>query len=206
MFLFMYFSFFCLIGHDSLTSHMWKRVHQEPNALFSQIQNPDIVLLLWTCLINLHVQVREPRKALWVFSRLICRTIEPDSYSVVAALSACKCIKDLACGRIVHGIIVKFSLGFDPIVGNALIDMYSKNKDIESTEIVFKCLECKDIASWNSLLNGFAMVNDLESSRLAFDEMPQRNSVSWNAMITGYIRGREIVEALELVFPISALK
>ncbi|KAJ0105493.1 hypothetical protein Patl1_19308 [Pistacia atlantica] len=76
--------------------------------------------------------------------------------------------------------------------------MYSKNKDIESTEKVFKCMECKDIASWNSLLNGFAMVNDLESSRLVFDEMPQRNSVSWNAMITAYVRGREIVEALEL--------
>ncbi|XP_031280860.1 pentatricopeptide repeat-containing protein At2g29760, chloroplastic-like [Pistacia vera] len=179
-----------------LNSYAKLGTSQEPNALFSQIQNPDIVS--WTCLINLHVQVREPRKALWVFSRLICRNIEPDSYSVVAALSACKCIKDLACGRIVHGIIVQFSLGFDPIVGNALIDMYSKNKDIESTEKVFKCMECKDIASWNSLLNGFAMVNDLESSRLVFDEMPQRNSVSWNAMITAYVRGREIVEALEL--------
>ncbi|XP_031247788.1 putative pentatricopeptide repeat-containing protein At5g59200, chloroplastic [Pistacia vera] len=28
--------------------------------------------------------------------------------------------------------------------------------------------------------------------------MPQRNSVSWNVMITAYVRGREIVEALEL--------
>ncbi|XP_044465691.1 pentatricopeptide repeat-containing protein At2g20540-like [Mangifera indica] len=107
-------------------------------------------------------------------------------------------MKNLAFSRIVHGIIVMFSLGVDPIMGNALIDFYSKNKDIESALKVFKCMEFRDIASWNSLLNGFVMVNDLESSRWVFDEMPERNSVSWNAMITGYVRGWEIVEALKL--------
>ncbi|KAH7550625.1 hypothetical protein JRO89_XS13G0233700 [Xanthoceras sorbifolium] len=55
--------------------------------------------------------------------------------------------------------------GFRPhsysIVGNALIDMYCRNENVEVAQMVFEHMESKDIASWTSLLNGFIMCNDL---------------------------------------------
>ncbi|KAL5815992.1 hypothetical protein ACOSQ3_024370 [Xanthoceras sorbifolium] len=64
------------------------------------------------------------------------------------------------------------------IVGNALIDMYCRNENVEVAQMVFEHMESKDIASWTSLLNGFIMCNDLGSACRVFDEMPERNSIS----------------------------
>ncbi|KAI9192371.1 hypothetical protein LWI28_021901 [Acer negundo] len=124
--------------------------------------------------------------------------LRPDNYSVVSALSACSRTKYLMGGQIVHGMILRFRLGSEPIVGNALIDMYCRNGNVEDAQMVFELMESKDIASWTSLLNGFLMWNDFKSARRVFDEMPERNSIPWTAMITGYVKGKSPVQGLEM--------
>ncbi|EOY09866.1 Tetratricopeptide repeat-like superfamily protein, putative isoform 3 [Theobroma cacao] len=169
----------------------------DANRTFNQIQRPDIVS--WTCLIKLFVQYEDPFKSVLAFSQLIRNGLRPDTYSVVAALSACGKNKDLDNGKLIHGVVSKYELGFEnPIVGNALIDMYSRNGDILASELVFEWMFVKDIASWNSLLNGFLLCNDLEASRRVFDKMPSRNAVSWTAMISGYVKGKEPLVGLKL--------
>ncbi|XP_010249203.1 PREDICTED: pentatricopeptide repeat-containing protein At2g29760, chloroplastic-like [Nelumbo nucifera] len=164
--------------------------------VFNQIQNPDVIS--WTSLINLNLTIDQPHEALSAFSDLVISGLRPDNFSIVGALSACGRIGDLSHGKMVHGMIYRHELSFEPIVGNALIDMYSRNGEIKVAELIFKEMEVKDIASWTSLLHGFVKCNDLESARWVFDRMPQRNSISWTAMITGYIRGRSPIQALEL--------
>ncbi|KAJ4713687.1 Pentatricopeptide repeat-containing protein [Melia azedarach] len=175
---------------------------QESERIFNQIRNPDVVSS--TCLMNLYLKSQEPRKAFWVFSNLIRSGLRPDSYSIVGALSACGRKRDLKRGKIVHGMVFRFGLGFEPIVGNALIDMYSRNKKIEVAQMVFERTERRDIASWNSLLNGFIMCHDFKSARRVFGEMPQRNSISWAALITGYVRGKITITGLELFKQMNA--
>lgn len=101
-------------------------------------------------------------------------------------------------GRIVHGMVFRFELGKEPIVGNALIDMYSRNVRIEMAEVVFGNMVIKDVASWTSLLNGFIKCGDIESARKVFDEMPQRNVISWTGMIVGNVSWKTPVGGLEL--------
>ncbi|KAK9278325.1 hypothetical protein L1049_027890 [Liquidambar formosana] len=168
----------------------------EAHNVFNQIRNPDIVS--WTCLISLYLHTQRPRKAFSIFSELILTGLKPDGFSIVSALSACGHNKDASGGKIVHGMIFRFELGSDPIMGNALIDMYSRNGEIQLAILVFREMENKDVASWTSLLNGFIMCNDLESARHVFERMPQRNPISWTAMITGYVRGHTPIRALEL--------
>ncbi|KAL5815990.1 hypothetical protein ACOSQ3_024368 [Xanthoceras sorbifolium] len=91
-------------------------------------------------------------------------------------------------GQIVHGMILRFRLGSEPIVGNALIYIYYRNENVEVPQMVFEHMESEDIASWISLLYGFMMCNDLGYASRVVDEMPERNSISWTAMITGYDR------------------
>ncbi|XP_042513991.1 pentatricopeptide repeat-containing protein At2g20540-like [Macadamia integrifolia] len=168
----------------------------EAHKVFNQIKNPDIIS--WTCLISLYLQVDQPCKALAVFSELICTGHRPDSFSIVGALSACGRKQDLSHGKMVHGMIFRCDLGSDPIVGNAVIDMYSRNARIEAALLVFLDMEIKDVGSWTSMLHGYVKCNDLKSARLVFDKMPQRNSISWTAMISGYIRAGNPIQALEL--------
>ncbi|RVW74512.1 Pentatricopeptide repeat-containing protein, chloroplastic [Vitis vinifera] len=168
----------------------------DAQKVFNHIQNPDIVS--WTCLISLYLHTSQPCKAFSIFSHLFHSGLKPDSFCVVGAVSACGHRKDLSNGRIVHGMVFRFELGSDPIVGNALIDMYSRSGAIEVACSVFKTMEIKDVSSWTSLLNGFIKCNDIEAARRIFDEMPMRNSVSWTAMITGYVQGEVPIPGLEL--------
>ncbi|XVF30311.1 hypothetical protein REPUB_Repub16aG0045800 [Reevesia pubescens] len=180
-----------------LTTYAILNIPNDANKVFNQIQHPDIVS--WTCLINLFLQYKNPFKSVLAFSRLMRNGLKPDSYSAVAALSACGKTKDLVNGMLIHGIVLKYNLGFkNPIVGNALIDMYCRNGEILGAELVFESMFVKDITSWNSLMNGLFLCNDLEASRRVFDKMPERNAVSWTALISGCVKGREPLVGMKL--------
>ncbi|XP_051125509.1 pentatricopeptide repeat-containing protein At2g20540-like isoform X2 [Andrographis paniculata] len=170
----------------------------EGQRIFDRISNPDAAA--WTSLENLYLNNRMPSEALRVFSKLTWSdSAKPDSHSIVAALSACARSKDIANGRIIHGIAYKYlqTPGF-PNVDNALIDMYGKNERIGMAWRVFNAIDFKDVAIWTSLLNACLLNGDLKTACQVFDIMPQRNVFSWTAMIVGYIRMSKSMEALEL--------
>ncbi|KAL7180716.1 hypothetical protein ACSBR1_039725 [Camellia fascicularis] len=169
------------------------------HTVFSHIQNPDVVSL--TCLISIYLHLQLPTNAFSVFSHLVLSGLKPDGFSMVAALSACGRMGDLNSGKIVHAMAFRFEFwggSEPPILGNALIDMYSRNKRIQSAQTVFEAMEIKDVASWTSLLSGYIKCNDLEHARHLFDIMPHRNVISWTAMIVGYVNGDSPIRALEL--------
>ncbi|XAR53190.1 hypothetical protein NMG60_11021639 [Bertholletia excelsa] len=172
------------------------------HSVFTQIHSPDAVS--WTCLISLYLHLQLPNKAFYVFSQLLLSGIKPDTFSIVGGVSACGRMGDLRGGKIVHAMIFRFGLWVsdshsEPIVGNALIDMYSRSGQIKLAQRVFNAMEANaDVASWTSLLSGYVKCGDLESARHLFDKMPLRNAISWTAMISGYVRGETPIRALEL--------
>ncbi|KAF7813416.1 pentatricopeptide repeat-containing protein [Senna tora] len=178
----------------------YKNLHkpQEAQRVFDhQIPHPDIIS--WTSLLNLYLHSGLPTESLAVFSRFINIGLRrPDSFLVVGALSSCGRGRDLIRGRIIHGMILRNRLDLNPIVGNALIDMYCRNGGIEVAVLVFDRMSMRDVFSWTSLFNGYVMCNNLGSARKVFEEMPERNSVSWTAMISGYVKGGAPIQALKL--------
>ncbi|PKI75554.1 hypothetical protein CRG98_004090 [Punica granatum] len=117
------------------------------------------------------IQLQHPSAALTAFSLLLRSGLRPDSFSVVGGLSACERSRYLLGGRGIHGMVLRSGFDSEPIVGNALVDMYSRNGEI-----------------------GAAAVSALR----VFDKMPVRNEVSWTAMILGCVRGERPIRALEL--------
>ncbi|KAK1379146.1 Tetratricopeptide repeat-like superfamily protein [Heracleum sosnowskyi] len=146
---------------------------------------------------NLYLQIDKPNKALSIFSDLVS-SLKPDGFSAVAALTACGRNQDLRNGRVVHGMVIRFELCDEPILCNALIDMYSRNGNVLRAKTVFDVMGVRDVVSWTSLLNGFVKCDDMVSARKVFDEMPVRNVVSWTGMIVGFVRGKVSVNGLEL--------
>ena len=148
---------------------------------------------------SLYLQLQQPTKAFYLFTSLLVSTsLKPDSHSIVAALSACARTGDLCNGKTVHAMVYKFLNRPEPIVGNALIDMYSRTERILLARRVFDSMHVKDIATWTSLLNGFVVSGEIESAWKLFEEMSYRNAISWTVMIVGCVRGKEPVWALEL--------
>ncbi|KAK7270720.1 hypothetical protein RJT34_26083 [Clitoria ternatea] len=176
----------------------YKNVGKTEQALrvFNQLKDPDIVS--WTCLLNLYLHSGLPTKSLSVFSRCLHTGLRPDSFFVVAALLSCGHCKDLVRGRVVHGMVLRNCLDGNPVVDNALIDMYFRNGMMLMAELVFEKMGFKDVFSWTSLLNGYVLCNKLNLARKVFDAMPERNVVSWTAMIAGCVKAGAPIQALEL--------
>ncbi|KAK7314796.1 hypothetical protein VNO77_33324 [Canavalia gladiata] len=176
----------------------YKNVGKTKQALriFDQIQDPDVVS--WTCLLNLYLHSGLPSKSLSMFSHCLLMGVRPDSFLVVAALSSCGHCKDLVRGRVVHGMVLRNCLDENPVVGNALIDMYSRNGIMRMAALIFEKMRFKDVFSWTSLLNGHILCNNLNFAREVFDAMPERNLVSWTAMVAGCVKAGAPIQALEL--------
>ncbi|XP_027357325.1 pentatricopeptide repeat-containing protein At2g29760, chloroplastic-like [Abrus precatorius] len=125
--------------------------------------------------------------------------LRPDSFLLVAALSSCGNCKDLDRGRLVHGMVLRNCLDENPVVANALIDMYCRNGMMGMASLVFEKMGFKDVLSWTCLFNGYIMCKNLNCARQVFDAMPERNVVSWTAMIAGCVKAGAPIQALELL-------
>ncbi|KAL5983012.1 hypothetical protein ACLOJK_017092 [Asimina triloba] len=168
----------------------------DAQIVFRRIRDPDIVS--WTSLASLYLQIDRPHDAFSIFSSIISRGLIPDPFAIVLGLSACGRTEDLLHGKLVHGMIYRHELGSDTVVGNALIDMYCRNGQIQTAQLVFTMIEARDVVSWTSMLHGHIKRKDIQSACRVFEEMPVRNAISWTALITGFIQGGHPIRALQI--------
>lgn len=169
----------------------------DARRLFGEIPEPDLVSL--TSLMSLHLQLNQHREAMWLFSRVVASGVHrPDGFAVVGALSASGGVGDLRAGEALHGMIFRCGLGSEPVVGNALVDMYSRCGRFEGAVAVFEEMAVKDHVTWGSMLHGYIKCVGVDSALSFFDQMPMKSVVSWTALITGHVQAKNPIRALEL--------
>ncbi|XP_042509467.1 pentatricopeptide repeat-containing protein At4g19220, mitochondrial [Macadamia integrifolia] len=81
--------------------------------------------------------------------------VQPDSVTLVTAISLCAELNLLLEGRALHAFMIRREMGLDSLVINSLMDMYSKCNCVKSAEILFKAIPRKDLVSWNTLIAGY---------------------------------------------------
>ncbi|KAG2648035.1 pentatricopeptide repeat-containing protein At2g22410, mitochondrial-like [Panicum virgatum] len=169
----------------------------DARKLFDEIPRPDLVS--FTSLMSLHIRLEHHRAAVSLFSRVVADGHHrPDGFAVVGALSASGGAGDQQVGRAVHGMIFRLGLDYEVVVGNALVDMYSRCGKFESALLVFDRMFLKDEITWGSMLHGYIKCAGLDLALSFFDQMPVKSVVAWTALITGHVQGRLPVRALEL--------
>ncbi|KAF9586877.1 hypothetical protein IFM89_039902 [Coptis chinensis] len=110
----------------------------------------------------------------------------PSDSMFTSALFACANIGALEMGRQLHSLTVKAGCQCNSYVGNGLISMYAKCRNLENVSQVFNTMRVRDTVSWNSLISGISQNNMLDDARSIFEKMPRRDVVSWTAMISAY--------------------
>ncbi|KAM0840417.1 hypothetical protein ACQ4PT_059683 [Festuca glaucescens] len=168
----------------------------EARKLFREIPQPDLVSL--TSLVSLHLQLNQHHDAMSLFSRVVAAGHRPDGFSVVGALSAAGGAGDLRVGESVHGLILRCALGSELVVGNALVDMYSRCGRFEGALGVFEEMDLKDEVTWGTMLHGYIKCVGVVSALSFFDQMPMKSAVSWTALITGHVQAKSPIRAIEL--------
>ncbi|XP_010256333.1 PREDICTED: pentatricopeptide repeat-containing protein At1g19720 [Nelumbo nucifera] len=161
---------------------------------------PDV--FTWTSMISGFAQNNRKHVALELFREMLLAGVEPNGVTVASALSVCASLKVLLKGKELHSIGIKIGCMGDVLVGNSLIDMYSKCGKLDAARLVFDNISEKDIFTWNSMVGGYAQSGYCGKAHDLFVKMKdagiQPNVVTWNVMISGYIQNGDEDQAMDL--------
>ena len=106
-------------------------------------------LVLWNAIITTYTQQGEGTRALELFDCLKCRGMEPDQITFSGLLGACS---DLTQGKAIHTVVLETIFASNTVVGNALVNMYSKCGSMQDTCIAFESVSNRDVISWNAFV------------------------------------------------------
>ncbi|KAK1271274.1 Pentatricopeptide repeat-containing protein [Acorus gramineus] len=126
----------------------------------------------WNCLISGWLANKAYRNALGVFLRSLGEGGGIDRFTFSSGLKACGgCGVSFDLVRQIHAKIVRYGYASNLVVGNPLIDLYSKNGRVESARLVFDELGFKDSVSWVAMLSGFSQNGLAEEAMRLFVQM-----------------------------------
>ncbi|XP_015898746.4 pentatricopeptide repeat-containing protein At3g24000, mitochondrial-like [Ziziphus jujuba] len=128
--------------------------------------------ILWTAMIDGYAKNGDCEAALLGLKKMIEEEIVIDQHVLCSTLNACAAVKAHTLGKCLHSSIVKFGFELQVVVGNALIDMYSKSGNMESASNVFGIVsECRNIVSYSSLIDGYVEIDQIEKAVSLFLEL-----------------------------------
>ncbi|GKU99639.1 hypothetical protein SLEP1_g12454 [Rubroshorea leprosula] len=125
----------------------------DAGSIFDELSSIDLVS--WTAMIVGYTQSICPEKALKLFIDKKWIGILPNAVTLTSVLSACARLGNLDFGTLVHGLMVKLGLE-EPMMINALVDMYCKCRNIEDARNLFVRVSDKDVVAWNSMISGYS--------------------------------------------------
>ncbi|PIA65411.1 hypothetical protein AQUCO_00100714v1 [Aquilegia coerulea] len=121
--------------------------------VFKRIAEKNVIS--WTAIIfGLHTNNRS-LEAL-IFFRQMNFGLEPNSVTLVAALSACGKVGALMGGKEIHAYAMRNGIEFEGFLPNSILDMYAKCGRVEYMWAQFEIHKKKDVATWNVILTSYA--------------------------------------------------
>lgn len=108
----------------------------------------------WNSIISSYFQAGDPSQALRLFLQMLLNGIQPGSVAVLVAIQSSDC---LHLGKQLHQLAIKFCFSTHLFIVNALLKMYAKNEDVESSRKLFETVPVptRDTAMWNGLLSAY---------------------------------------------------
>ena len=93
----------------------------------------------------------------------------PNSFIIVGVLVAAVGLKNLELVESIHGLMVKFGLESDVVVGTAMLDAYAKCGNIFYSYKLFEGLKNPCVVSCNTIVAGFFSNKLFEQAVLLFN-------------------------------------
>jgi pentatricopeptide repeat protein len=147
-------------------------------------------VVTWSALISGYVQNGLASEALQCFRRMQVSRVRPDAVTYACILKACGILGSLDSGEDIYVDIRKQGrlLQKDVVLGNALVDMYSKCGVLEKALDVFKCLPVRNVVSWSSLIAGYTQLGQSDVVLTLYRRMKEEgvmpNPVTFIVLLT----------------------
>ncbi|KAK6248410.1 hypothetical protein QUC31_019975 [Theobroma cacao] len=160
---------------------------QDSIKVFEELECREIVS--WNALISCYAKNGMCLEALRTFLSAVTEC-KPNQYTFGSALNAIGSGEDISLkhGQQCHSHLIKVGFSTDPIVSNALLDMYAKRGSISESEKVFSETPQKSQFAWTSIISAHARHGDYDSVMTSFKEMErekvQPDSITFLSVLT----------------------
>ncbi|KAG8381111.1 hypothetical protein BUALT_Bualt06G0088400 [Buddleja alternifolia] len=149
-------------------------------------------LISWNAMITGYVDNSMFNEALRMLIDLMNKGgVEPNSFTLGSAIGACADIGCLRLGKGIHSYCIVKGLETNVFVGGALVEMYSRSRDMGSAEKALYRVPKRDIVIWNAFISGYASCYQIESIQGIMqwmrDDGFEPHVYTWNGIISGYV-------------------
>ncbi|OAY66441.1 putative pentatricopeptide repeat-containing protein [Ananas comosus] len=184
-------------------------------TLFGEMPRRDVVS--WTTMVSGFARNGSYKEAIFAFCEvLLDGEVEPNEATIVSVLGAIASLGSLSLGKLVHCYLLRSQLGVDGILGNALINMYTKCGDVGLAFKVFRELSYKDLVSWCTVIGGMAINGRVKHALQLFSLMlqygAQPDGIVFLALLSSFCHAGlvdhtlEIFDAMSKVYGITPQK
>ncbi|XP_071733310.1 pentatricopeptide repeat-containing protein At1g71420 [Rutidosis leptorrhynchoides] len=138
---------------------------------------PERNVVSWTALISGYAQFDRSKESCGMFNNMLVEGYRPNEFAYASVLSCC----DREFGKQVHSHTVKTCFDCYMYVANALITMYSKNKDdTHEAWMVFEWLKSRNLVSYNSMMAAFQTSGKWEEAVKLFTLMRHESDIGFD--------------------------
>ncbi|MCD7468205.1 hypothetical protein HAX54_006189 [Datura stramonium] len=163
---------------------------------------PERNVISWSAMMAAYSRASDFKKVLCLYQRMEEDGLKPNESVLVSVLTACAHLGALAQGFWIHSLAKHYNYESNPILGTALVDMYSKCGRMELASSVFEAMTYKDTGVWNAIISGFAMNGDAMKSLQLFDRMLasgyQPNETTFVAVLSACTHANMVDKGLSL--------
>eukprot|EP00249_Psilotum_nudum_P004184 c17726_g1_i2 orf=362-1369(+) len=126
----------------------------DARQIFDKMPGRDI--FSWNAMISGYSNHGQGEEAVKVFQQMQREGFNPNKVTFISILRACGSTGMVACGKLVHGLVLNTGLEQDVAVANALLSMYGKCGSVEIARKVFYMMPVRDVISWNAMIAVYA--------------------------------------------------
>ncbi|CAA7052746.1 unnamed protein product [Microthlaspi erraticum] len=174
----------------------------------------DLNVVTWNLMIGGYVRNVQYQEALRTLRDMLkFSDVKPNKFSFASALSACARLGDLRSAKWVHSLMIDAETELNPILCTALVDVYAKCGDIETSKEVFYSVERSHVSVWNAMITGFAAHGLAKEAMRVFSEMEAErvspDSITFLGVLTacchcGLVEeGRELFDVMSRRFSLQ---
>ncbi|XP_031477308.1 pentatricopeptide repeat-containing protein At4g19191, mitochondrial-like [Nymphaea colorata] len=125
----------------------------------------------WTTLIGGYTKIGNFHQAFLLFSQMLLEGTRPDSVTFINLLPGCVGFGSVLVGSSLHASIIKSGCEHDDLAMTALVSMYMKFHDANSSRKLFEVRSDKSVFLWTSLITGYVQNGDPSEALVLFQKM-----------------------------------
>ena len=132
----------------------------------------DVHLVSWNVRISDYAQKGHGHEAIKCFHQMQDEGVSTNAITYICVLKACSIAESLTIGEDIDARVRKLGLlEKDIVLGNTLVDMYTKCGALKKAQQILEELPVRDAISWNALIAGCASMGQGHETLSYFEQM-----------------------------------